>query len=96
MHSTSLLKYLKRARRFPEEFHTSIHSPFCIFMRRADHLRKVDHDRFTVATADEDVKFVEITVNESRVCKPDDQVHQLRVEFTRRRNLVDLMPVTMR
>ena len=80
MHSTSLLKYLKRARRFiPEKFHTSIHSPFGIFMRRTDHLRKVDHDRFTIATANEDVEFVEITVNESRLCKSDDQVHQLRV-----------------
>jgi len=65
-------------------------------MRRANHLGEVDYDRFTVATANEDVEFVEITVNESRVRQPDDQVHQLGVEFTRRRNLLDLMPAIMR
>lgn len=97
MHSTSLLKYLKRTSRFrPGEIHTRFHSPFCIFMRRAYHLREVDDNRFAVAPPDEDVKFIEIPVNESCLCKPDNQVQQLRVEFTRRRNVVDLMPVIVR
>ena len=65
-------------------------------MRCAYHLGEVDHDRFAIAAPDEDIKFVEIPMNESSVCKPDDQVHQLRVEFTRRRNLIDLMPVIVR
>jgi hypothetical protein len=61
-------------------------------MRRANHLREINHDRLAVAATNEDIEFVEITVYESRMGKPDDKVHQLGVEITRRRHLVDLAP----
>ena len=53
---------------------------------------EINHDRFTVPGANEDVEFVEVPVYESRTREPDDEVHQLGVEFTRRRYLVDLTP----
>jgi hypothetical protein len=56
-------------------------------------LREIDDDRFAVTATDEDVEFVEVTMYESRVRKPDDEIHELRVEFTRRRHLVDLTPL---
>jgi hypothetical protein len=56
-------------------------------------LREVDDDRFAVTAPNEDVEFVEVTVYEPRMREPDDEVHQLRVEFTRRRHLVDLTPL---
>jgi hypothetical protein len=56
-------------------------------------LREIDDDRFAITAANEDVKFVEVTVYESRMRKPDDEIHQLRVEFSRRRYLVDLAPL---
>ena len=56
-------------------------------------MREIDHDRFSVPSAYEDVEFVEITVYESGMCESDDEVHQLRVEFTRRRHMVDLTPL---
>jgi hypothetical protein len=62
-------------------------------MRSANHLREINDDRFAVTAANEDVKFVKVTVYESRMRKPDDEVHQLRVELSRRRYLVDLTPL---
>jgi hypothetical protein len=55
-------------------------------------LREINHDRFSVTATNEDVEFVEVTVYESRMREPDDEIHQLRVEFSRRRYLVDLTP----
>jgi hypothetical protein len=68
-------------------------SPLSILVRGANHLREINHDRFAVLATNEDVEFVKVTVYESRMRKPDDEVHQLRVEFTRRRHLVDLTPL---
>ncbi len=62
-------------------------------MGGANHLGEINHDRFTVPGANEDVEFVEVPVYESRTREPDDEVHQLGVEFTRRRYLVDLTPL---
>jgi hypothetical protein len=56
-------------------------------------LRKIDHHGFAVAVANEDVELVEVPVYESRMRESDDEIHQLRVEFARRRNLVDLTPL---
>jgi hypothetical protein len=56
-------------------------------------LGEIDHDRFAIPATDEDVEFVEIPVYESRMREPDNEIHQLRVEFTRRRHLVDLTPL---
>ncbi len=56
-------------------------------------MREINHDGFAVTPANEDVKFVEVTVYESRMREPDDEIHQLRVEFSRRRYLVDLAPL---
>ena len=67
--------------------------PLCILVRGTNHLREINHDRFAVTAANEDIEFVKVTVYESRLCKPDDEVHQLGVEFTRRRHLVDLTPL---
>lgn len=55
-------------------------------------MREVNYDRFAVAATDENVEFVEIPVYESCMREPDDKIHQLRVEFPRRRYLVDLTP----
>ncbi len=68
-------------------------SPLCIFVRGTNHLREINHDRFAVTTANEDVEFVEVTVYESRMRETDDEIHQLGVEFSRRRHLVDLTPL---
>ena len=57
-----------------------MHVPFCIFVRRADHLREVNDDGLTRLPADEDVELVEVAVDEPGVCEADDEVHQLRVE----------------
>ena len=65
-------------------------------MRSANHLREINHDRFAVAATDEDIEFVEITVYESRMCEPDNKVHQLGVEMTRGRHLIDLAPIPQR
>lgn len=67
--------------------------PLCILVRGTNHLREINDNGFAVTAANEDVEFVEVTVYESRLCEPDDEVHQLRVEFTRRRHLVDLTPL---
>lgn len=56
-------------------------------------MREIDHNGFAVAVSNEDVELVEIPVYESRMRKSDDEVHQLRVEFARRRHLVDLTPL---
>jgi hypothetical protein len=94
IHSTSLLKYLKRSGHLIVVGSTRVtDSPLSILVRGANHLREINHDRFAVLAANEDVEFVEVTVYESRTRKPDDEVHQLRVEFTRRRHLVDLTPL---
>lgn len=65
-------------------------SPFCIFVRGANHLWEIDHYGFAVAVTNEDVELVEVPVYESRKRESDDEIHQLRVEFARRRNLVNL------
>jgi hypothetical protein len=62
-------------------------------VRSANHLREINDDRFAVIATNEDVEFVEVTVYESRMGEPDDEIHQLRVEFTRRRYMVDLTPL---
>jgi len=69
------------------------HSPFSIFVRGANHLREIDDDGFAVTAANENVEFVEITVYQPSMREPDDEIHQLRIEFARRRNLVDLTPM---
>jgi hypothetical protein len=51
--------------------------PFGIFMRRADHLWKVDDYRVTSLTVNENVKFVKIAVYEACMGESDDEVHQL-------------------
>ena len=43
-----------------------MHVPFCIFVRRADHLREVDDDRLPAVPSDEDVELVEVAVDEPR------------------------------
>ena len=56
-------------------------------------MREINHNGFAVAVSNEDVKLVEVPVYESRMRKSDDEIHQLRVEFARRRHLVDLTPL---
>lgn len=62
-------------------------------MGRADHLREVDNDWVTVFAADEDVEFIEVSVDEACARKPDNEVHKLRVEFPRRRDVRNLPTV---
>ena len=59
-------------------------------------MREVNHYGFAVAVANEDVELVEVTMYESRMRESDDEIHQLRVEFARRRHLVDLTPLGTR
>jgi hypothetical protein len=56
-------------------------------------LGEINDDRFAVTAPNEDVEFVKVTVYESRMREPDNEIHQLRVEFSRRRYLVDLAPL---
>jgi hypothetical protein len=59
-------------------------------------LREINHYGFAIAIANEDVELVEVPVYESRMRESDDEIHQLRVEFARRRNLVNLTPLGTR
>lgn len=52
-------------------------------MSRADHLRKINHDRLEVTVLDHDVEFVEIAVDQAGVGEADDEFHQLAVEVGR-------------
>lgn len=56
-------------------------------------MREINHNGFTVTVSNEDVEFVKVPVYESRMRESDDEIHQLRVEFARRRHLVDLTPL---
>lgn len=56
-------------------------SPFGVFMRRADHLRKINDYRITSHAVNQDVKFVKIAVYKACMCESDNEVHQLRVQF---------------
>lgn len=51
--------------------------PFSVFMRGADHLWEVDHYWVTRLAVDQDVEFVEISVNESCASKSNNKIHQL-------------------
>lgn len=62
-------------------------------MKSTNHLREINHDGLPVTAANEDVEFIEVSVYESRMREPDDEIHQLRVQFSRRRYLVDLAPL---
>ena len=49
-------------------------------VRRGDHLRKVDHGHFFVL-ADHKVELVEVSVDESVLCKLDDQLDKTMVDL---------------
>ena len=47
----------------------------------------------SITVVNENVEFVEVAMYESHMGELDDEIHQLGVEFSRRRHLVDLMPL---
>ena len=63
------------------------HPPFCVLMRRADHLREVDNHRLPAVPPDEDVELVEVAVDEPRAREAYDEVHELRVQLSGRRQV---------
>ena len=94
MHSTSLLKYLKRSSHLIAIVSARVTDlPLCILVRGTNHLREINDDRFAIIAANEDVEFVEVAMYEPRLREPDDKIHKLRVKFTRRRHGVDLTPL---
>jgi hypothetical protein len=46
------------------------------------YLWEIDYDWLAIV-GDHDVEFVEVAVNDSVIGKLQDQIHQLRVQFTR-------------
>lgn len=62
----------------------------CIEMGCADHLGKVDHDGLARFSANQDVEFVEVSVDQTCARKADDEVHQVRVQLARRGEFGDL------
>ena len=48
------------------------------------HLREIDHDGYSILPPNQDVKLVEITVNETCSSETDDEIHELGVECTDR------------
>ena len=52
-----------------------MHVPFCVLVRRADHLREVDDDRLPAVQSDEDVELVEVAVYEPGPREADDELH---------------------
>ena len=61
------------------------HVPFCILVRRADHLWEVDDDGLARVASDEDVELVEVAMDEPSAGEADDEVHQFGIERARRR-----------
>ena len=51
-------------------------------VRRGHHLRKVDHGHFFVL-ADHKVEFVEVSMDESMLCKLDDELDEAMVDLLR-------------
>lgn len=62
-------------------------------MSGADHLGEIDYDRFTVFSPDEDIEFVEISMNEAVFGETDDEFHQSRIQVGRRFHRVNLTSV---
>ena len=71
-----------------------MHVPFCIFVRRADHLREVDDDRLPAVPSDEDVELVEVAVDEPRTREAHDEVHERRVQRAGGRHVRNLAAET--
>lgn len=59
-------------------------------MRCADHLREINDNRFSRLSTDKDVELVEVTMNEAGMSKSNDEIHQLRIQFSRGRQLGNL------
>lgn len=77
MQSTSRLKYLAinigKLARLPQRKADDSH--LGIYVRRTDHLREVNNDRFSCLSTDEDVKLIIVSVNETCSGKSYDDVH---------------------
>ena len=50
--------------------------PLGVFMRCADHLRKVDNNGLPSFFSNEDIEFVKVTVDEAGLSKSDDHIHE--------------------
>jgi hypothetical protein len=78
MQVTSRLKYLQEKnncnqRQTRLEEHSNV--PFCVLMRGANHLRKINDDRFPSFAFDEDIELVKVSVYKTRASEPNNQVH---------------------
>lgn len=62
----------------------------CIEMGCADHLGEVDHDGLARFSANQDVEFVEVSVDQACARKADDEVHEVGVQFAGRGEFCDL------
>ena len=58
-------------------------------VRRGHHLRKVDHGHFLVL-ADHEVELVEVAMDESMLCKLDDQFDEAVVDLLRVKEAPDV------
>lgn len=61
--------------------------PFGIRMRSAHHLREIDNDSFASFPCDQDIKLVEISVDESGASESNNKIHQCGIESSRIRVL---------
>lgn len=59
--------------------------PFSIFVRCADHLREIDHDWVSGFASNKNIELIEVSVDESWMCEPHNEIHQLGVQFPGRR-----------
>lgn len=83
MHSTSRLKYLQSIIRTGNNTELlSRISPFCILVRCADHLGKIDDNRLPRFAPDENVELVEVTMYQSCTGKSNDEVHERRIQLS--------------
>ena len=62
-------------------------------MSGADHLGEIDNDGFTVFSPDEDVEFVEISMDEAVFGETDDEFHKSGIQVGRRFDRVNLTSV---
>ena len=83
-----------RGARWGGTHRTTMHAPFCILVRRADHLREVDDDRLPAVPSDEDVELVEVAVDEPRTREAHDEVHERRVQRAGGRHVGNLAAET--
>jgi hypothetical protein len=52
-------------------------------MSGADHLWEIDNDGFSVFSPDEDIEFVEISMDQTIFSETDDEFHQCCIEVGR-------------